>query len=64
VPPSFGEDHLSGYFEGWLRWAGITDIDTVSFQPNLVTADADVRRAAAHREAAELGSGFGQRQAA
>ncbi|MBO9521708.1 MAG: NAD(P)H-dependent oxidoreductase [Nocardioidaceae bacterium] len=57
-PPAFGEDHLSGYFEGWLRWAGITDIDRVSFQPNLATADAAGAREVAHRQAAELGGGF------
>jgi FMN-dependent NADH-azoreductase len=63
-PPEFGEDHLSPYFEGWLRWAGVNDVSTVSFQPNLATADAAHLRERAHAQAAALGRGFADRQAA
>lgn len=54
----FGVDHLAPYFDGWLRWAGVDDIATVRFQPNLVTADADVARMSAHAEAHALGRDF------
>jgi FMN-dependent NADH-azoreductase len=63
-PPEFGEDHLSPFFEGWLRWVGITDISTVSFQPNLATSDPGVLRDQAHAEAAALARGLAQPQAA
>jgi len=63
-PPEFGEDQLSPYFEGWLRWAGITDISTVSFQPNLATTDAARLRVQAHTDAAALGHAFAERRAA
>lgn len=63
-PESFGEDHLTPYFEAWLRWAGIEDIASVRFQPNLVVPDADARRAAAHAEATALGRGFAEARAA
>lgn len=35
----FGRDFQQPYLEDWLRWAGVTDITTIRFQPNLVTAD-------------------------
>ena len=40
VPPAFGTDHHSTYFDDWLRSIGITDISTVRFQPTLLTNDA------------------------
>jgi len=54
----FGFDFAAPYFESWLRWAGVDDIATVGFRPNLVTADADSARTAAHAEAFALGRGF------
>jgi FMN-dependent NADH-azoreductase len=63
-PREFGEDHLTDYFEGWLRWAGIDDISRVRFQPNLATEQAETLRAAAHAEAAALGHAFTDRRAA
>jgi FMN-dependent NADH-azoreductase len=63
-PATFGEDHLSPYFEGWLRWAGITDVATVSFQPNLATDDAERLRTSAHAEVAALGRAFAEPRAA
>jgi FMN-dependent NADH-azoreductase len=47
----FGVDFQAPYFNEWLRWAGVTDIQQISFQPNLVTADAEAGRRAAHAAA-------------
>lgn len=48
--PAFGHDFQVPYLHAWLRWAGITSVDTVEFRPDLVTADADAhRRTAAAR---------------
>lgn len=57
-PPAFGSDHQAPFLDGWLRWAGIGDISTVAFRPNLATADAETGRRAAHAEARELGKRF------
>ncbi|TDC71181.1 flavodoxin family protein [Actinomadura sp. GC306] len=57
-PPAFGADHQAPFLEGWLRWAGITDIGTVAFRPNLAAADPETGRRAAHAEARELGKRF------
>jgi FMN-dependent NADH-azoreductase len=54
----FGVDLVGPYFETWLRWAGVDDIATMSFRPNLVTVDADSAREAAHAEAFALGRTF------
>ena len=56
--PEFGRDFQQPYFDDWLRWAGITDITTVRFQPNLVTADADPGRRAALAQARDAGKTF------
>jgi FMN-dependent NADH-azoreductase len=47
----FGKDFQKVYFEDWLRWAGINDVSSVEFRPNLATADADAGRAQAHEQA-------------
>lgn len=39
VPPAFGTDHHSTYFDNWLRLIGFTDISSVRFQPSLLTND-------------------------
>lgn len=39
VPPAFGTDYQSTYFDDWLRFIGITDISAVRFQPTLLTND-------------------------
>ena len=46
--PAFGQDFQQPFFDDWLRWAGISDITTIRFQPNLATTDADTGRQAAH----------------
>ena len=56
--PAFGTDFQQPYFDDWLRWAGVTDITTIRFHPNLVTADADTGRQAAHAQARDAGKTF------
>ena len=56
--PAFGTDFQAPFFEAWLRWAGVGDVATVAFRPNLATADADAGRRVAHAEARELGKGL------
>ncbi|MFB9442845.1 NAD(P)H-dependent oxidoreductase [Dactylosporangium vinaceum] len=56
--PSFGADFQSPFFDGWLRWAGITDLTTVELRPNLAVADPEARRARAHTEAIEAAKNF------
>ena len=56
--PSFGEDFQAPYVDGWLRWAGIDDITTVEFRPNLATANADSDRQRAYAEARDAGKRF------
>ena len=49
----FGVDFQAPYFDDWLRWAGITDTQTITFRPNMVVADAEPGRQAAHAAARE-----------
>jgi FMN-dependent NADH-azoreductase len=56
--PAFGADFQAPFFEGWLRWAGITDITSVSFRPNLATADAATGRRLAHADAVDAAKAF------
>ena len=57
-PPSFGSDFQATYVNDWLRWAGISDITTVEFRPNLATADADSERQRAQAAARDAGKTF------
>ena len=52
-PASFGIDFQRPYLEWWLNWAGIEDVTTIEFRPNLVTDQADLLRAAAVDEVRE-----------
>jgi FMN-dependent NADH-azoreductase len=56
--PAFGEDFQVPYLDGWLRWAGITDVSAVTFRPNLATTEVEARRSRAHGEAVELAKSF------
>lgn len=56
--PAFGDDFQAPFVESWLRWAGVTDISTIHFRPNLATADADTARRQAHAEAREQAKRF------
>jgi FMN-dependent NADH-azoreductase len=56
--PQFGSDFQQPFFEDWLRWAGITDIATVRFSPNLATADVDAAREQARGAARTAAAAF------
>lgn len=55
---AFGEDFQSTFFEDWLQWAGIDDIVSIRFRPNLATANAERGRRAAHAHARVAGAAF------
>ncbi len=46
--PQFGIDFQVPYFQDWLRWAGITDVEQITFRPNLAVDDPQPGRHAAH----------------
>ena len=56
--PAFGSDFQAPYLEDWLRWAGVDDIRTIHFRPNLATTDADEGRRQAHARARDLAKQF------
>ncbi|MBO2446685.1 NAD(P)H-dependent oxidoreductase [Actinomadura barringtoniae] len=56
--PAFGSDFQRSYFHDWLQWAGIDDIVSIQFRPNLATADAETGRRAAHEAARDDGKRF------
>jgi FMN-dependent NADH-azoreductase len=56
--PAFGADFQAPYFDYWLRWAGVTDIRSVYFRPNLATADAESGRCAARADATQAAKEF------
>lgn len=39
VPPQYGLDFQSNYLDWWLRFIGVTDIQTIRYQPSLLTQD-------------------------
>ena len=51
-------DFQQTFFEDWLSWAGIDQIHSITFHPNLATADPEPGRGAAHARATELARGF------
>lgn len=53
LPPAFGADFQQPFLQDWLRWTGIEEAATVTFRPNLVTADAEQQRRRATAEAAK-----------
>lgn len=56
--PGFGADFQTAFFEDWLRWAGVTEIESIHFRPNLVTADPDAGRQAATDRARKVAMTF------
>ncbi len=56
--PRFGADFQAPYLRNWLNWAGVEEIEEISFRPDLATADAEAGRAAAHDRARDLGKAF------
>jgi FMN-dependent NADH-azoreductase len=56
--PAFGANFQQPFFDDWLRWAGISEIDEVFFQPNLAVEDPEPGRQAAHAAARDLAKTF------
>jgi FMN-dependent NADH-azoreductase len=56
APPAFGIDFHSTYFNDWLRFIGIDQVENVRFQPNILTADPAAGLAAAKEAARIAGS--------
>ena len=55
VDERFGVDFHSSYFEYWLGFVGVTDVQTLRLQPTHRTHDYDERQAVALAEARALG---------
>lgn len=58
APLAFGNDFHALFFNDWLRFAGITDITEVRFQPTVLTTTPDDDRTAAHSRARDAGKRF------
>ena len=58
APLAFGNDFHASYFSDWLRFAGITDVTEIRFQPTVLTATPDADRAVAAARAADAGKAF------
>lgn len=56
--PGFGRDFQAPYFDDWLRWAGVHDVATITYRPNLATADPASGRQSAHSLARETAKTF------
>jgi FMN-dependent NADH-azoreductase len=56
APPAFGIDFHSTYFNDWLRFIGIDQVENVRFQPNILTADPAAGLATAKEAARIAGS--------
>ena len=52
--PKYGLDFHSNYLEWWLKFSGVTQIDTLRFQPSLLTADPQGGYDAALKQALAL----------
>ena len=55
VPPAFGVDFHSTYFNDWLRFIGISEVAMVRYQPTLLTNDPAAGLVAAREEAVQAG---------
>lgn len=60
IDPRFGTDYHSTYFENWLRFIGVTEVDSIRLQPTYPgSANLDERRESALARAREIGSALG-----
>ena len=64
APLAFGADFHSTFFEDWLRFIGITDVEAIRFQPTVLTQDHDGDRAAAHERARQTAAELDQERSA
>ena len=51
VPLEYGTDFHASFLTDWLRFAGVTDVTEIRFQPTILTASPAEDRAAAHAAA-------------
>jgi FMN-dependent NADH-azoreductase len=58
VPIQYGADFHASFFNDWLRFAGITDVTQVRWQPTILTASREDDKAAALKLAADAGRTF------
>ena len=58
APLAFGNDFQATFLTDWLRFAGITDVIEIRFQPTVLTATPDQDRAVATARAADAGKAF------
>jgi FMN-dependent NADH-azoreductase len=58
VPPQFGSDFHSTFFNDWLRFVGIDDITEIRFDGNALTADYDAALIQVRGAASSLGGAF------
>jgi hypothetical protein len=49
VGAEFGSDFQSTFFDGWLRWAGIDDVQEIRHHPTLTGSYEDARKQADER---------------
>ncbi|KII15403.1 FMN-dependent NADH-azoreductase [Phaeobacter sp. S60] len=54
APAKYGTDHHSTYLDWWLDFIGVSEIETVRFQPSLLTADPVGDQMKALERAADL----------
>jgi len=54
VPPAFGTDHQSTYFDWWLRYCGIDEVHELRLQPTFPGETFDTERERASIEARTL----------
>jgi FMN-dependent NADH-azoreductase len=58
VPIQYGADFHATFFNDWLRFAGITDLTQVRWQPTILTTTREDDRSTALKQAAEAGRTF------
>jgi FMN-dependent NADH-azoreductase len=58
VPIQYGVDFHASYFNDWLRFAGITDVTQVRWQPTILTASREDDKAVALKRAVDAGRDF------
>jgi FMN-dependent NADH-azoreductase len=54
LPQAFGTDFHATYFNDWLRFIGIGDVEEIRFQPTVLTANREQARQAARHQARTL----------
>jgi FMN-dependent NADH-azoreductase len=58
VPIEYGTDFHATFVNDWLRFAGVTDVIEIRFQPTVLTASPGEDRATAHATAREAAKTF------